>query len=575
MRFVGYYAWHTFINQIKKLFKSWVIIFILACALIGGLIGVGAGMLTELAEERKETAEEELIEEEISEEEFSEEEFFEDVSLEDEIGISKNELIELIVGGVALLVMVLMILGSEKSGHRTFLPADVNILFPSPLRPQTVLMFRLLTQIGLSIVAGIYMLFQLPNLTLNAGLSIWAALSIVGAYIIATIVGKLLQMLLYLLSSKYESKNIVRYLGYGLVLLVAVLFGASFMREGRYLKAASNVFNAPVSRYVPFWGWIKGFVMSAVEGNVPGVILFFALNVIGIIALVYIIYGMKVDFYEDAMAGSQEIAEAMEAARSSSNGIAFVKRKKDRSDKLLRDGMTKGWGANVFFHKTMYNRKRFAKYGIFTKTSATYLMISLAVSTLCNLVLKTNGLVALMIALGVMVFYRSLGNSYDDDIKMSQFVLIPDKTWKKLLYSLLGNNVNTLLDLLPAVVYAVLLMPGDIADKAPKALFWLIFLVSIDFYATVVGAFIGLSTPQNSGMTIKQILGVMFLYFGLLPCAAFIAVGLALGKMWIGLLIGTLINIVLGVIFFIFCPRFIEPKSESAHQTYNIPGKTV
>ena len=46
MRLFGYYALHSFKNQLKKLFKSWVIIFILACAVIGGLIGFGMGKAT-------------------------------------------------------------------------------------------------------------------------------------------------------------------------------------------------------------------------------------------------------------------------------------------------------------------------------------------------------------------------------------------------------------------------------------------------------------------------------------------------------------------------------------------------
>ena len=41
MRLFGYYAWHSFVGQIKKIFRTWVIIFMLVC--VAG--GVGTGLL--------------------------------------------------------------------------------------------------------------------------------------------------------------------------------------------------------------------------------------------------------------------------------------------------------------------------------------------------------------------------------------------------------------------------------------------------------------------------------------------------------------------------------------------------
>ena len=40
-----YYAIHAFVNQIRKLFKSWVLIFLVVCMAMGMLIGIGAAML--------------------------------------------------------------------------------------------------------------------------------------------------------------------------------------------------------------------------------------------------------------------------------------------------------------------------------------------------------------------------------------------------------------------------------------------------------------------------------------------------------------------------------------------------
>ena len=182
MRLFGYYAWHSFINQLRKLFKTWVLIFIGVCFLIGIVIGVGAAMLTEAVD----TEDQVMVEIEAVEEE---------PTLQETLGIEPLELVELIAGGVILAVFVFQAISADKNGSRIFLPADVNLLFASPMKPQSVLLFRLMTQLGTSIVASLYLLFQLPNLVLNLGVSIWAALAVIATWCLTIVVGKLLQIL--------------------------------------------------------------------------------------------------------------------------------------------------------------------------------------------------------------------------------------------------------------------------------------------------------------------------------------------------------------------------------------------
>ena len=64
MRLFGYYAWHSVVNQLRKLFKTWVLIFLVICMAIGGFIGIGAAMLEDAAGGDEEIVESEVIEEE-------------------------------------------------------------------------------------------------------------------------------------------------------------------------------------------------------------------------------------------------------------------------------------------------------------------------------------------------------------------------------------------------------------------------------------------------------------------------------------------------------------------------------
>lgn len=543
MRLFGYYVCHTFVNQLRKLFKTWVLIFLVVCMLFGGLIGFGAAMLDDAAGgDVSEDIETEILPEE-------------EISLEEAIGISQFSLVELIAGGVILLVFVMQAMGADKNGSRIFVPADVNLLFASPMKPQSVLMFRTLTRLGTVVFASVYLLFQLPNLVMNLGMDLWAALSLIAAWCLTLGVGTLLQVLLYTVCT--TNGRLKQYLRKGIYLLLAVI-GAAYLAYWKVggdtpLNAAVAFFNAPISRFTPFWGWIKGFCLFAIEGNVAGALLCLGATLAGGAGLCWIIWHVKADFYEDAMAKSEEMAEVLQQAQAEKAGL--VKRKKDRSDRLRRDGMGRGSGANVFFHKAMYNRFRFAHLGIFTKTSETYLVAAVAVSLLCRFVFLADSVLPVMLTLGVFVFFRAMGNPLAEDTGMDYFLLIPESTWKKLFWSLMGGTVNCLLDLIPAALAAVLLGADPVS-----VLLWLPVIVSVDFFATTVGTFIGTSVPVSAGKTLKQVVQIMFIYFGLLPDIAIMAVALVFEVPALGALGCTLINILLGLLFFALTPLFLEPR---------------
>ena len=554
MRLFLYYALHSFVNQLKKLFKTWVLVFILVCALLGGAIGFGAAKLSDISEaqETQESAGKPAQEEPEKPGFLARE------------GLERNDMLELIAGIVILAVFAIEALSADKNGSKLFLPADVNLLFSAPMRPQSVLMFRLMTQLGTALVASIYLLFQLPNLILNMHLSVWAALAVILAWCFTIIVGKLLQLLLYLICSNHPGAKpwVARcvYAVLGLVVLGVVL---TWKRGGLHpLTAAVRLLNAPGTRWIPFWGWLKGFILFAAEGRTGMSLLSLGAVLLGAAALILVIRATKADFYEDAMAKSEETAALMERQRSerSTGLVAGGKRKKDRSERLRRDGMRYGRGANVFFFKTLYNRFRFAHLGCFTKTSETYLILALGVAALERFALGTRIFLPVAAVITAVAFFRSLGNPLEQDTKSDYFLLIPESTWAKLLWSLLGGAVNCLLDFLPGLICAALLLGAPAAE----VLGWIPFILAMDFYATCVGAFINLSVPVTAGKNIKQFVQIIFIYFGLLPAAAIVAIFAITGRSALGALIAALLNCFLGLLFFGLTPLFLDPKNRAA-----------
>jgi len=533
MRMFLYYAGHTFVNQIKKIFKTWVAVFILICFVMGGLIGLGASLLSDKAEENSA----EIVEE-----------YAQEGGEEDEAPDPGRVLAiaELAVGGVMLAMLIYSALSGEKSGSSIFMMADVNLLFSAPLKPQSVLLFRLVAQMGAMIAASIYLIFQIPNLVLNAGFSALAAVAVLFAWVIILIVGRLFSVLIYSLVTTYpRAKKYVRPVVYAVIAALLAAFALRWRGGGMPpVDAAVSAFNAPWTRYIPFWGWTKGFAVSALEGKVGAMLIYLLLTVAASVLLVFIIWKLKVDFYEDALARSSEAAERQAAIQE---GKSAAKRKKDRADTLRRDGLNRGWGASVYFWKSMYNRFRFAKLGFMTKTLITYLVIGVGGALFLKLAVHYERFVIIALAFGVAVFFRSLGNPISGDTQQALFTMVPDRAGSKVGYSLLAGTVNCLLDMLPGYLIAAVILRAE-------PMFALLALVMI----LAIGTFIDLSLPTNLAQMVKGFIQILFIYFGLLPIAGIIAYGMVTERTELFIGIAVVFCLVISGVLFAFIPRFIR-----------------
>ncbi|MBQ4505952.1 MAG: CPBP family intramembrane metalloprotease [Firmicutes bacterium] len=583
MSFIAYYAFHSFINQIRKMLKTWVLVFILACGLIGGLIGFGVGMLSDISDDMEPVPEPgaEWYSEDYgpSAEPPGSEVLIppsEDPALpgDGEEGSSGvRDIFELIYGGVILAAMLLSILMAEKGNGGRFLPADVSLLFASPLRPQTVLFFRLLMQLGVMLYMTVYMLINFGNIAENMGIGLPARIMIMLGWFFSMFFGKLLETYIYLASA--DSPKTKRYADGALYALILVPAAAWFTwwkaNGGSPLKAAFSFFNAPLSRVVPIWGWIKGMGMYAAEGRMSMSLLCLVATVAGAALFTRHIWNMNADFYEEAMAKSEELAQAMRDIEEKKSAFGSAKKKKIKSD-IERDGMNRGLGASVFFWKSVLNRKRFSKLLLITKTSGFYLAVAAGVSFFMRSVMESSSCVPAAFALGAMVFFRALGNPLEEDTKIDLTALIPEYAWKKLSYSALGGALSCLLDLLPAIAAAALISGGNASD-IKLLLICVPLILSVDLYAGSCGSFIALSTPANAGTTVKQLVQIMFIYFGLLPDVGVIAVAAVFGRTALGIFAASLLNLMLTMIFISLSGRLLDPRpGRPVYTDENCPG---
>lgn len=555
MRLFVYYAFHTIVNTLKKLLKTWVAFFIvitLVCSLFGLLIG----RLVPLIEKSFKT-EETQIEQTIDEKEVEEHISKLSVFLT-ERNLTKYDMVDMVVV-VAFLFFVTLTIATVNKGGELFKPADVPLLFASPMKPQSVLMFRLMNSLGMNIVVGFYMIFQIPNLVNNLHISVWSAFIILLAYILTMLFSTLVQIAFYTLSrnSKKGTVNIGSVLiGFYAVLLVAFIAYTTITKQDVGL-AAFKFFGSKHTFFIPFLGWIRGMVYYSMMGDVLRTVIFTALFVVACIVTVVVIWNVKADFYEDAMFATERVAAKLENAQKAQKG-GTVTRNKDRSAKIERDGFHYGNGAGVFFYKAVYNRLRFATLKIFSKTFIINLLIAVGGSWLAGKI-KNPLLDPLLIpvaAIALFAFYRTMGNPLDEDTSREFFILIPDAPLKKIWASLLGAVTVCAIDIsIPMIVAAVITKSNPLT-----VIGWFIFILSISLFGTTVGAFVSISIPGDHAQYVKMMVQIIFVYFGAMPSMGFVIAGLILKNMLIMLLIGAVFNLLAGTFFTLLTPHFLTNK---------------
>ena len=536
MKLFLYYALHSFKNQIKKLFRTWVAAFLAICFVFGIVIGIGAAIISDTIESNYENNDDTY------EEDYPTDTDENIVLTEEDIEITVG-ILELALGGITLVIFGFYTLTGDKNGSSIFCMADVNLLFSAPMKPQSVLAFRLTAKVGTALLASLYLLFQLPNLASSLSLSVPFVLSLLAAWFNVLIYGRLISVLVYTVASTHANlKKYVTPAVYGTAALIALSFYLYYSShsEADLVETAFSFFNSPVSHYIPVWGWIKWMPILMYNGNSILSLLLFALLLSVAAVFVIIIWNIKADFYEDAMSKSEELAEKLSNA---SEGRS-VKRTRDRTEKLRRDGLKNGAGASVYFFKAMYNRFRFAYFGIITKTCITYTLIACCAAFVMTQILNVQYFIVILMIFGIVVFYRALANPSGTDVEKHFFWIIPCESFPKISYMLLGGTLCSLLDIIPAMVISSLWLKASL----PQVIAGVMFILSIDLFSSAANMLISLSLPVTLSQQVKAMIFMLFIYFGLIPVAAVMITGFVLGQPDLFMLISAAVNILLSAV---------------------------
>ncbi len=554
MRLWGYYALHTFINTIKKIFKSKVMIVILCSFLIGGVIGGSVGFISSLVEDQAQTESSASKDDKTNDPAQMEEDF---------MTVHADAIRESIPAATMILLLVVVlwgIYGGSKKGSDFFLMADANILFAAPLKAQTVLMFRLSFQILALLFFTFYLIFQVPSMKLILGLDNFAIIAIFLAWGMLLFMSKLMSVFTYTLTATYEhlKKYVVPFV-FAVGLLVVAATGAVYISSGNdYMATLRLTYGADWSNYIPVFGWYKAMVMNAINGHVLASLGYMALNLVFLIALVLGIWHIKADFYEDALAGAQKRDDMTKAALEGRNINKDKKQSAKRAQKLehkvRKSYELKGWGASVFLHKSILNRRRFSKFGFVTNTLLLYLAIGGLGAAFMAYKTDLREISVIGLIMALTLFFRNFGNPIEIESSHNWLFLVPEDPYKKVLYAILAGSVDCVLDLLPGIVVATVILRGN----PLMALLWLATLVSMDFMFSCFGLLLQAILPSSAMDVVKSMLQMMLRAFIIVVIAIAFAIGTVLQGLALGAVFCMFTSLAVGTICFIVYPSLLH-----------------
>lgn len=554
MRLWGYYALHTFVNTIKKIFKSKVMIVILCSFLIGGVVGGSVGFISSLVEDQAQTESSVSKDDKTNDPAQMEEDF---------MTVHADAIRESIPAATMILLLVVVlwgIYGGSKKGSDFFLMADANILFAAPLKAQTVLMFRLSFQMLALLFFTFYLIFQVPSMKLILGLDNFAIVAIFLAWGMLLFMSKLMSVFTYTLTATYEhlKKYVVPFV-FAVGLLVVAATGAVYISTGNdYMATLRLTYGADWSNYIPVFGWYKAMVMNAINGHVFASLGYMALNLVFLIALVWGIWHIKADFYEDALAGAQKRDDMTKAALEGRNINKDKKQSAKRTQKLehkvRKSYELKGWGASVFLHKSILNRRRFSKFGFVTNTLLLYLAIGGLGAAFMAYKTDLREISVIGLIMALTLFFRNFGNPIEIESSHNWLFLVPEDPYKKVLYAILAGSVDCVLDLLPGIVVAMVILRGN----PLMALLWLATLVSMDFMFSCFGLLLQAILPSSAMDVVKSMLQMMLRAFIIVVIVIAFAIGTVLQGLALGAVFCMFTSLAVGTICFIVYPSLLH-----------------
>jgi hypothetical protein len=425
-----------------------------------------------------------------------------------------------IVFGLVTLFFGITVRSGLTRGDSIFGMNDVNLLFVSPLRAQSILLYGVSNMLKTALLAGAFILFQGSSLG-NFGLGYNAVLSLLLGYVVAMGLMSIVSLLIYSSTNgRPRRKLAVKIIAPLLFAPVAICFATAFAETGNVGAAFFSLMDSPVFSWTPISGWAAEAVYSMAMGQgLLGAMWLALIVAVGAGILVYFSRSNP-DYYEDVLVAAET---SFEKQRKVSEGQINMEALSGRKTKIKGIGIG-GTGASAIFYKHLRESFRANPLGLWGILSFIVVGAGIAFCAVSRDI-ESYAIIIPQILLWVQMFLIGTGRGLRE-IYSHYIYLIPERSFTKILWS----NIETVFKIF--VESVILFGVGGILVGAPP----LLILFCILAYAMYGMLLISVNyvTMRWTGMQVNtgilMILYVMIMMVALAPgVAAGVVTGIVIG----------------------------------------------
>ena len=365
-----------------------------------------------------------------------------------------------IIGVLTLLVLAFLIFQLFRATKRNvsfFKMADVNLLFPAPVRPENLLLYYMIRSLIPSIGGAlIFMVYGGSQLAGDMDLNMVSGTFMVFGFALFFFMVFPIRFLVYTLHTKYE---IIEHIRIGVIVL-GVLLGLMVLIPGlmaeKFWQGMFSWIASPWFDFFPLVGWSRGILSYGMHGNwiiSVGFILLYGLAFYTVLRLVIQFSGY---YYEDVLEATKSNEEKLEKARGKKEVTEDTYSLNAKKQLALPDF---GVGAKAFYWRNYVHSSRQDFHPLVGIYSLSMAGIGILMAGLSNFEWFSHKvLYGYLMVLLVFYFMAGIGRANIGDLKKPWFILVPaswsSKFWNMIKLDLIQIGLFSFLLIIPSVFLA-------------------------------------------------------------------------------------------------------------------------
>ena len=333
---------------------------------------------------------------------------------------------EAIVFALYAVVFVLVAKNGFINGASMFSMADVNLLFTGPHKPKTLLSFGLFSQLGRSLMLGVFIFYQYAWMHDTYGVTLFHIIAVVVGYAATVFLAQMLAMLIYSFTSSSDKRCKILKSVFYLIILAFAAYAVYIAAtgEGELVENAVLAAHSTVMKFFPVAGFLQYGVVSVMSKNLAGILIAIGCFA-GCVILYYVLVSfLDTDYYEDVLKATEVSFSAITARKEGK-----VQEAAPRNVKVGKTGINKGFGASVIAEKHKIENRR-SKFLILDLAS-----LVMAIMTVVFAFMLKDTIAVFAFSVYMMIITVGTGR-WSKEVLLHYIYLIPEPPFKKLLFTL-------------------------------------------------------------------------------------------------------------------------------------------